>query len=118
MNKHNIPGVRVSQGLALPIILLVSKAHLSPLTFHQILPGWARKEREKHRGEEENRRVGGMAKAPRPSRRDEWDNPGTDHTSRTPTATDGAVGGERGWREATALGKEAGAKASRESTEH
>lgn len=52
---------------------------------------------------------------PGPPRRDEWDNPGTDHTSRThTTATDGAVGGER-LEEATTTGKEAGAKASRES---
>lgn len=52
---------------------------------------------------------------PPPPRRDEWDNPRTDHTSRTNTiATDGAAGGGRP-EEATTTRKEAGANADGES---
>lgn len=52
---------------------------------------------------------------PPPPRRDEWDNPRTDHTSRTNTiATDGAEGGGRP-EEAATTRKEAGANADGES---
>ena len=38
-NKHNIPGVKsFPRRLLCQSVLLVSKAHLSPLTFHQVLP--------------------------------------------------------------------------------
>ena len=114
MNKHNIPGIKsFPRRLLSQSVLLVSKAHLSPLTFHQILP--PRMGREVGRNTEMKKTgvMVGSGHKPPPALREETNGQPRDRPHvKNPHNSHRWSSGRR---EATTTRKEAAAKAARES---